>query len=257
VVPLRARRRSGRLGSFLPSALSLSVGIALVVVAAGAYALARGTSLFALETVRITGGTPAIARQVRDVLDRDRGSSLLALDAGLLGRVEALPEVRSASYDRAFPHALVVTVRRELPAAVLRRGGDSWLLSERGRVLRPLPRAAHPRLPRVWAVDGPLPTSGDLLVQRGVAAPMRIVGAIPEGFPVRVRSVALERGLGLLVLDGGLELRLGEPTDLAAKLAVAAAVLPELERPADGGPDYLDVSLPERPVSGANPQLAA
>jgi cell division septal protein FtsQ len=241
VVPLRARR-SGRLGSFLPSARSLSVGIALVVFAAGAYALARGTSLFALETVRITGGTPAIARQVRDVLDRDRGSSLLALDAGLLGRVEALPEVRSASYDRAFPHTLVVTVRRELPAAVLRRGGDSWLLSERGRVLRPLPRAAHPRLPRVWAVDGPLPTAGDLLVQ---------------GFPVRVRSVALERGLGLLVLDGGLELRLGEPTDLAAKLAVAAAVLPELERPADGGPDYLDVSLPERPVSGANPQLAA
>ena len=256
MLPLRARRGKGRVGSFVPSGRSLSVGIALVVVAAGAYALARGTSLFAVETVHITGGTPAIARQVRDVLDRDRGSSLLALDAGLLGRVEALPEVRSATYDRAFPHTLVVTVRRELPAAVLRRGGDSWLLSERGRVLRPLPRAAHPRLPRVWAVDGPLPTAGDLLVQRGVSAPMRIVRAIPEGFPVRVRSVALERGC-LLVLDGGLELRLGEPTDLAAKLAVAAALLPELARPADGGPDYLDVSLPERPVSGTNPQLAA
>jgi cell division septal protein FtsQ len=148
-------------------------------------------------------------------------------------------------------------VRRELPAAVLRRGGESWLLSERGRVLRSLPRAAHPRLPRVWSVDGAPPTSGDVLVQRGVAAPMRIVRAIPDGFPVRIRSVALDRGLGLLVLDGGLELRLGEPADLGAKLAVAARLLPDIPRPAEGGPDYLDVSLPERPVSGLNPQPAA
>lgn len=258
-MPLRARTGAGQVAAALPSGRSVLVGVALAVLAAGLYAVARTTPVFDVETVRVTGATPAIARQVRAVVDRERGTSLLALDPGIAARVEALPDVRSATVDRAFPHTLVVSVTRELPAAVLRRGRASWLLSARGRVLHALPRGAHPRLPRVWAARLVPPVPGDLLAQRSVAAPMRVVRAIPTGFPARVRSVALDRGVGVLVLDGGLVLRLGEPRDLPVKLAVAATILPGLVSRAAGGPDYLDVSLPERPVSGqvTNPQPEA
>ncbi|HSL64896.1 MAG TPA: cell division protein FtsQ/DivIB [Gaiellaceae bacterium] len=253
VVPL-PERAGGGLAALIPSGRSIAVGLTLLVLAAGAYAGARATSVFAVEQVRVGGATPALAGEVREVLRPALGESLLSLDEGLLTRVEALPDVVSASWDRAFPHTLVVDVERERAAAVLRRGPASWLLSERGRVLRPVARGTHPRLPRVWAPDGAPLAAGDLLEHPVVAAPMRAVRALPRDFPARVRSVALARGGVLVVLAGGLEVRLGEPRDLPLKLAVAAAVLPELQPRALGGPQYLDVSLPARPVAG-NPQV--
>jgi hypothetical protein len=54
-----------------------------------------------------------------------------------------------------------------------------------------------------------------------------------------------EAGL-ILVLPDGVELRFGEPTDLRLKLAVARRALPFV-----GPGSYLDVSVPQRPVSGS------
>jgi hypothetical protein len=84
---------------------------------------------------------------------------------------------------------------------------------------------------------------------------MLVVRGLPSDFPVAVRSVAVKNGVALLVLAGGLEVRLGEPRDVPLKLAVTAAILPALAPRAEGGPDYLDVSVPERSVSGTNPQV--
>jgi len=255
VVALPVRRPAGRVGALLPSTRSVAVGLVLIALAAGTYALARTTSAFAVEEVRVEGTTPAVARQVRAALERDVGTSLLALDRDLVPRLEALPDVRTAVYDRAFPHTLVVRIERERPAAVLRQGRESWLVSERGRVLRPLPRGRHPRLPRVWIGGGRPLEPGQLLRRPPVAQAMLVVRGLPDNLPVAVRSVAVRNGAALLVLAGGLEVRLGAPRDVALKLAVTAAILPSLERRAEGGPDYLDVSVPERSVSGQNPQV--
>ena len=255
VVALPARRPAGRVGALLPSARSVAVGLGLIALAAGTYALARSTSAFAVEEIRVVGTTPAVARQVRAALGRDLGTSLLALDRDLVPRLESLPDVRTAAYDRAFPHTLVVRIERELPAAVLRRGRESWLVSERGRVLRQLPRGRHPRLPRVWVAGGRPLEPGQLVRRPAVAQSMLVVRALPPDFPVAVRSVAVRNGTALLVLAGGLEVRLGAPRDVALKLAVTAAILPSLAHRAEGGPDYLDVSVPERSVSGLNPQV--
>jgi len=255
VVALPVRRPAGRVGALLPSARSVAVGLGLLALAAGTYALARSTSAFAVEQIRVEGTTPAVARQVRATLEQDVGTSLLALDRDLVARLEALPDVRTAVYDRAFPHTLVVRVERELPAAVLRRGRESWLLSERGRVLRSLPRGRHPRLPRVWVAGGRSLEPGELLRGPVVAPSMVVVRALPPDFPVAVRTVAVKNGVALLVLAGGLEVRLGAPRDVPLKLAVTATILPSLPPRAEGGPDYLDVSVPERSVSGINPQV--
>jgi hypothetical protein len=49
------------------------------------------------------------------------------------------------------------------------------------------------------------------------------------------------------------ELRLGDPTDVRLKLAIARRALAQLPP----GATYLDVSVPGRPVAGAdNPQLS-
>ena len=255
VLPLPVRASTGRVAALLPSGRSVAVGLGVLAIAVGAYALARTTSAFAVERIRVEGATPAVAHQVRAELAGDLGTSLLALDPGLVARLEALPDVRTAAYDRAFPHTLVVRIERELPAAVLRRGRESWLLSDRGRVLRSLPRGRHPRLPRLWVAGGRASEPGLVLHRPPIARPMLVVRALPEDFPVPVRTVATRDATVLLVLAGGRELRLGSTRDVALKLAVAAAILPSLPRRAEGGPDYLDVSVPERPVSALNPQV--
>lgn len=241
---------------FLPSYRSLALGLTLLVLAGAGYGAARATSVFAIRELRVEGATPALAREVRAALAPLSGQSLLALDGDLVvARLEAIPEVRSASYDRSFPHGLDVSVERELPVAVLRRGAESWLVSDRGRPLRPIPRGAHPRLPRLW-----VPKSVTVARGRIVAAPHALRGAAaaaalaPGGLPSPVRTIRVGEQELTFQLASGLELRLGNGQELQLKLAVAAQIVPGLQSPSAGGPAYLDVEVPERAVSG-NPQV--
>ena len=239
-----------------PSGRSLLAGCALVLVAAGLYGLARETSLFAVDAIRVEGASPALAADIRRELHRYDGRSLVGVDASAVEhRVDALPAVRSATVDRAFPHTLRIHVVPELPVAVLRRGADSFLVSARGRVIAPVPRGAHRALPRIWL---PASTGIDLGSVLGGAdgglAARSLAAFVGSGFPGRVTFVRALDGQITLGLRGGLEIELGAPVDLRLKIAIAHAIVPSLAAPSAGGPTYLDIAVPERPVAGRNPQ---
>ena len=256
VLPL-PRRHGVDVLRLAPSGRSLLVGAALILVAAGMYGIARETSLFAVDAIRVHGASPALAAEVQQELHRYDGRSLVSLDAASVeNRVAGLPAVRAATVDRAFPHTLVVRVVPELPVAVLRRGADSFLVSPRGRVIAPVPRGTHRDLPRIW-----LPTSTELQLgsflgggDSGLAA-RSLAAFVGSGFP-GVTFVRARDGQITLGLRGGLEIHLGAPVDLRLKIAIAHGIVPGLALPAAGGPDYLDISVPERPVAGRNSQLS-
>ena len=238
--------------AFLPSLGALVAAAALAVGGAAAYVVARETPVFALRDVTVRGAPPGLARKVRRALSPAIGRSLVGLDGGgVLARVEALPEVRSAGYDRAFPHTLVVTVEPEKATAVLRSGPRAWLVSERGRVMRLLERGTSPGLPRVW-----LPAALSLRPGEQLSDPaaMRAVRATAiarrERFPHAVLTARVEDGELSFLLTGGRELRLGGDRNLPFKLAVADEILARLTLPAHGGPTYLDVSFPRKSVAG-------
>jgi cell division protein FtsQ len=235
----------------VPTQRSLVVGFGIVVFALGAYAFARETSLFAIGQIEVQGGSPRLAAQVKGALAPLAGSSLVGFDgAAAMRRVEALPTVVSATYDRAFPHTLRVTVVPERPAAVLRRGADSWLVSARGRVIERLPARADRTLPRVW-VPGRTPVQiGAVLGDRAGAAARAVALAGP--FHTRVASATYAKGLLVFHLRYGLEVLLGDPDDVGLKVAVAARALAALP----SGSTYLDVSVPGRAVSGAGQPTA-
>src|SRR5215471_17682753 len=67
--------------NLLPSSRSLAVGFALLALAVGAYAIARESSMFAIESVEVRGASPATAAALRHALEPLRGTSLLALGA--------------------------------------------------------------------------------------------------------------------------------------------------------------------------------
>lgn len=235
-----------------PSRRSVAVGLGILAFALGAYFLARETSLFAVSQVEVEGGSPQIAARVRQVLAPVMGASLVGLDGtDVLRKVDALPTVVRASYDRAFPHTLRISVVPERPAAVLRRGPDSWLVSVRARVMERLPVRALPNLPRIWVGARTPVRIGAELGGGGVGAAARAVG-LAGAFNARITSASYTTGSLVFHLRSGLELLLGEAADVRLKVAVAERALPVLP----GGTTFLDLSVPGRPVSGTGPPAA-
>jgi len=243
---------------FAPSRRSGAIGAAIALAGAGVYVLARETPMFAVQRIEVEGATPTVAVQVHEVLRSYDGRSLVAVDsAAVAHRVDALPAVRRSVVDRAFPHTLRIDVILELPVAVLRRGPDSWLVSARGRVIAPVLRGTHGSLPRIWLPSGTEIDVGALLSDEpGALAARSLAAFVGSGFTSRIAFVRALDGQIKLGLRGGLEVSLGAPTDLPLKVAIARAILPSLAPPAEGGPDYLDLAVPERPVAGRNPQVS-
>jgi cell division protein FtsQ len=224
--------------------------LALVGVAVGAYFAARETALFALDRIEVEGAPAGVAAEVRSSLRAYQGRSLVKFDSRRASRLLAgVPEVAGARFDRAFPHTLKVRVRLERPVAVLRQGVDAWLVSASARVLEKLERP-YPRLPRIW-----VPRSADITVNSTLGGPgARGVAAVAPLRPLRVgadvRQVLTADGELTLVLASGTQLRLGNSGDLRLKLAIAKQLIPLTT-----GAAYVDVSVPERPVAGYNPQV--
>lgn len=244
------------LTAFLPSRRSLAIGLALAVLAGGAYLAARTTSMFAVRTLDVRGGTPEVRASVRAALADEVGRSLLAVGSGsVASRLEAVSDVRTFSFDREYPHTLRVTVHREYPVLVLRRvpGKEAYLVAASGRVLRQLTHPLLSHLPRVW-VKSTVPVTVGERLPGTVAAAASTLGAVRTGaLPRGVTNVILQQGQLTLRLASGFEVRLGDGGDLNLKLAIARRILHATG--AAGLPGYLDVSVPGRPVLAADSQV--
>jgi cell division septal protein FtsQ len=243
------------LARIAPSGRSVLVGLALLVVAIGAYVAARETSIFAVRSLEIRGGTPALQAQVRTALGGELGQSLLKVDGtSIAQRVTPIPGVRSFGYDRAFPNTLRVVIHPEVPVLVLRRGKDAFLVSTTGRVIAAMPHPRLSHLPRLWAPHDARVVVGELLPGQLIGAAAALAPLRGAPLPGGVHSVRAAKEL-TLELGGGLEVRLGDSTDLRLKLAIARRILLATGAAASGG-GYLDVSVPERPVLGSKSQVA-
>jgi hypothetical protein len=151
--------------------------------------------------------------------------------------------VQAAAVFRRFPHALEVRVTEYSPVATVRgRDGRSWLAAADGRVLASAEGQAGQRTTQ--AAKGLLLVlpAAETWPQPGAQLPVRVVEALqlapllrdrtlwPADYRVERLDVALD-GACVLVLAGGLELRLGKPTALKEKLTVAAPFIdPELRQ---------------------------
>jgi cell division protein FtsQ len=255
-LPARPAKPSAR--TLLPSRRSLVVGVAIVVLAIGAYAAARETSVFAIRELSIVGGTPRLQAEVGKALAPELGRSLVQVSGGDVSRrLEAVPGVLSARIDRRFPHTLRVVVVPERPVLLLRRGSKGWVVSARGRVLRPVGNTRLSSLPRAWVPAATAIEVGKVLPADGIGAAATALAPIAgTRFPARVKAVRSGKKELTLVLGSGVEVRLGDSGDVRLKLAVARRILVVLG--ADSTATYLDVSVPERPVvGGLDPQVGS
>lgn len=231
----------------LPSGPSLLAGFTLLALGVASYGVARETGVFAIRAIEVVGAPPDVSARVEAALAPLEGRSLVGLSARDLDRkIVGLPDVVGVTHDRAFPHTLRVYVLPERALLVLRRGEESWLVSARARVVRPLERGALPLLPRIWVPREVEVAAGDTLADGLARRAVRVLVLARNGLPVRVRAVRLDGPETTLILRSGVEVRLGREHDLQLKLAVVAAVLPRIAEEST----YLDVAVPDRPVAG-------
>ena len=247
---LPVRRGGLELGRLAPSGRSLAVGFALAVLAVLAYAGARESSVFAVRTLDVRGGTPVLRAQVRAALASIAGRSLLRVDADSVTHALApVSGVRDFSFDRAFPHTLRVVVQPEHPVLVLRvvPGNGAFLVSASGRVIRPLAHAHRSSLPRLWVKKDVHVAVGERLGAAQAAAATALAALQGSSWPGGVDVVRSAASELTLVLGSGFELRLGDGGDLRLKFAIARRIL-RATGAATAPHGYVDVSVPERPV---------
>jgi len=158
----------------------------------------------------------------------------------------SMPTVLDVSFDRAFPHTLRIVVVPERPVAVIRQGASSWLVSAHGRVMATLAHGARAALPRIWIGKGLSFIVGSPVDATLLPALQAVTPLAAMRFPARITAVRTTKGELTLELRSGVEVRLGDQHDVPLKLAVAANVLPLV----DSSTRYVDVSVPDRPVSG-------
>ena len=247
------------LGSRLrvPSARAVSIAASVVAAIGLLYLGARETSIFALQDLEVSGVSSSVRRSVEAAAKPYVGESLVALDQDELRRqLESLSTVRAVRMDRAFPHTLRVTVVPERPLAVVRRGQDAWLVSEHGRVIRELDHGRRNIRTNVWTSADTSLAVGSTVADAELRIVLDALRRVPDAFPARVSMALMEDEEVTLVLASGSELRLGEPTALPLKLAVAARVLGRLSAEERAELGYLDVTVPALPVGGDKSQLS-
>lgn len=246
----REPREGYRLG--VPSVRSALIGLAILVLAAGVYAAARETSVFAVRTIAISGGSPRVQAEVRKALGPELGRSLLAVSGSMVSkRAQSVPDVVSVRFNRAFPHTLKVTVIPERAALLLRQGTTSWVVSARGRVMRKLASPKRSPLPRAWISKKIEITVGEALPRLDGALAAAAVAPIARGaYPGHVRTVTATATSLTLVMRKGTQIRVGDIGNLRLKLAIAERVLQLAAKHEKTSGVYVDVSVPGRPVLG-------
>ena len=233
----------------------LAYAFGVLAAAALLYVGARETSAFAFRSVELTGAEGAVAQDVRKALRTFEGESLVALDPDDVEAVlRGVPSVREVAVDRAFPHTLAVRVEPERPLAVLEDGRRAWVVAESGRVIAAVEPGDRPRLPRLVADVPSTPAVGGTLAGDRMPETLAALAALPRRFPGGVASAEGGPSGLVLTLESGLEVRLGEPVDAAAKLAAAAAVLRALPAEELALLGYVDASVPARVVAGSDPE---
>jgi cell division septal protein FtsQ len=225
--------------------------LGLVASLAG-YQVLKASSVFAVKSVVVHGGSPALDAQVQAQMQQAvAGRSLLAVNTAPLTRtLEQMAYVRAARVDRAFPNTLSVTLAVERPVAVAASGHSAWLVSGDGRILGTTTAAAA-HLPKVVLPGGLTLATGSLSRQANLATALRTLHLTPDWFRRQVGPITeIVPGTSslTLVVNGRLQVRLGSIEQLSLKLRVAARWLGTMPASDRASVLYVDVSAPATPA---------
>jgi len=189
--------------------------LALVVVAATRVSSFMSTSpLLRIDHIVMSGNQRVPAEAMSALLGGLHGENILSADLDAWrSRLLASPWIADASFKRALPSTLEVMVRERTPIAIGRKGGQLYLVDERGAAIDAYgPQYANLDLP---IVDGFGAGKGDEPADaaRGATA-ARLIMALRQKPAIAERlsqvDVADVHNVTILLNDDSAELRVGD-----------------------------------------------
>ncbi|MEO7197506.1 MAG: cell division protein FtsQ/DivIB [Solirubrobacterales bacterium] len=202
----------------------------------------RDSSFVEVRDVEITGADADASAEAELAAAAGQMSTLHLDEGALRAAVADDPEVAAVSAEANFPHGIRIVVELRHPAGYIEDSSGAILASDGTVLATGVDRPED--LPLIAAESPELSdrATGPALV---VA---QTLGGAPDELAGQVQSGRVDPEDGPTVtLAAGLELRFGDASRTALKWRAAVAVLAD---PEFSGADYLDLSVPDRPVAG-------
>src|SRR5499426_1153270 len=203
--PRRPRpERRARLRRLLHIALTVAV-VAAVGTAAVHWVLT--TQRFAVASVEVRGVSRVPPDQILAVAAIPRGTNIFKLDTmGVTGRVESLPEVRRADVVRELPNRVVISVEERRPFTLVHGGRLHWM-DEEGRLLGASPEAVAPPMPVISGLSAEELASMRTAPGPKARAANGVIRALPRsgnGLAAEISEIDMSRREGpvLYTVDG-------------------------------------------------------
>jgi cell division protein FtsQ len=200
-----------------------------------------GSSLFAIEDVRVDGAVNTDPARLQAVVDELEGTPVLRADTDRAERdLEAIPWVAAARVTTQFPHGATIELRERAPVATF-QGGDARfrVIDIDGRVLDVLDAQPIEYLP-ITSDSVPDLEAGQFASQGFIAAANLVQSLTPELRALATSVAVTPNGSDLrMELTDGRQVRFGPGRELVVKLVRLQTKLDEL---AGGGFQYIDVS---------------
>jgi len=217
------------------------VVVAAVLAVVVAVLAMLGSSLFAIDEVRVDGAVRADPARLQAVVDELEGRPVLRADVDAAEReLEAIPWVDSARVTTQFPNRATVELReRSAVAAYVGSDGRFRVIDIEGRVLEVVDELPADQL-LIESPDAIDLEPGQFSAQGFIAAANLVQALTPEARAVATGVTVTGNGGDLrLTLTDGREVRFGPGRDLVVKLVRLQTKLLEPDGP---GFQYLDVS---------------
>src|SRR5262245_754553 len=195
----------------------LVIGVlATAVITAGGGAGLRWlltTPRFGVASVEVRGVSRVPPDQILAAAAIQRGTNIFKLDTiGVTGRVESLPEVRRADVVRELPNRVVISVEERRPFTLVHGGRLHWM-DEEGRLLGASPEAVAPPMPVISGLSAEELASMRTAPGPKARAAIGVIRALlrsGNGLTAEISEIDMSRREGpVLYTVDGVEVRLG------------------------------------------------
>jgi cell division protein FtsQ len=245
---LRDRLRRG-----LPQTVAgrLLAAVAAIALFTAATWTTTRSALLDVDHIEVSGGALVTPDQASAGAGLRLGQPMVSVDtAAAERRLRSLPWVDTALVERAFPNTVRVHLTERAASATAARPDGGWVVLDRGgRVLAERPDRAGD-LPEVIGA-GTTPVPGASMIAARPA--LEVVAALPEELRRQLTNATID-GEAVTLHTGLRQIRIGPPTQLAAKVAALSVLL---ERVGGRSVAFLDVRVPQAPVVGPLAPTAA
>jgi cell division protein FtsQ len=215
----------------------LIVGAVIVALLAGFATWLVGFSpVFGVHTVVVSGEHRLTEQRVLAAAQVSSGTPLLQLDtAAIRSRVEALPDVASATVTTSFPSTVRIAITERVPVGVVKEHGQFALVDRTGDQFRTV-RTRPEHLPLLVVSNGTdAHTTGGAVATVAASLPARLLARIESIQSLDPRAITL-------LLHDGTVVQWGDADRSALKARVLLALVP---RPGT----QIDVSDPDQPFT--------